>query len=58
MVWRHSAHAHFGVFFSWDSACDQYRASQHCTERGQVFCILLEQKKTPPTSFNQCLAGH
>ncbi|CAI9589424.1 unnamed protein product [Staurois parvus] len=31
-------------------------AKQHCPDRGQGFCILLEQKKTPPESFNQCSA--
>ncbi|CAI9541676.1 unnamed protein product [Staurois parvus] len=41
-------------FFSWESACDYHRANQHCPDRGQGFCILLE--KTPPTSFNQCSA--
>ncbi|CAI9593630.1 unnamed protein product, partial [Staurois parvus] len=29
-------------FFFWESACDQYRANQHCPDRGQGFCILLE----------------
>ncbi|CAI9591348.1 unnamed protein product [Staurois parvus] len=33
------------VFFSWESACDQHRANQHCSDRGQGFCILLEQKE-------------
>ncbi|CAI9586435.1 unnamed protein product [Staurois parvus] len=23
-------------FFSWESACDQHRAKQHCPDRGQV----------------------
>ncbi|CAI9579727.1 unnamed protein product [Staurois parvus] len=48
------------VFFSCESECDQHRANQHCPDRGQGFCILLEQekKKTPPKSFNQCSAGH
>ncbi|CAI9585684.1 unnamed protein product [Staurois parvus] len=32
-------------FFSWESACDQHRANQHCPDRGQGFCILLEQKE-------------
>ncbi|CAI9596853.1 unnamed protein product [Staurois parvus] len=44
------------VCFSWESACDQHRANQHCPDKGQGFCILLE--KTPSTSFNQCLSGH
>ncbi|CAI9614136.1 unnamed protein product [Staurois parvus] len=43
MVWRHSAHVCF-LFFFRESACDQYRANQHCADRGQRFCILLEQK--------------
>ncbi|CAI9570652.1 unnamed protein product [Staurois parvus] len=47
-----------GFFFSWEGACDQHRANQDCSDRGQGFCILLQQKKTPPTSFNQCSAGH
>ncbi|CAI9543827.1 unnamed protein product [Staurois parvus] len=29
----------FFFFFSWESACNQ-----HCPDRGQGFCILLEQK--------------
>ncbi|CAI9562719.1 unnamed protein product [Staurois parvus] len=33
------------VFFSWESACDQHRANQHCPGRGQGFCILLEQNE-------------
>ncbi|CAI9606866.1 unnamed protein product [Staurois parvus] len=32
-------------FFSCESACDQYRANQHCPDRGQGFHILLEQKE-------------
>ncbi|CAI9607815.1 unnamed protein product [Staurois parvus] len=28
-----------------ESACDQHRANQHCPDRGQGFCILLEQKE-------------
>ncbi|CAI9588138.1 unnamed protein product, partial [Staurois parvus] len=45
------------VFFSWESAGDQHRANQHCPDKGQWFCILLEKKeKTSPTSFNQCSA--
>ncbi|CAI9587137.1 unnamed protein product [Staurois parvus] len=31
-------------FLSWESACDQQRANQQCPDRGQGFCILLEQK--------------
>ncbi|CAI9550366.1 unnamed protein product [Staurois parvus] len=31
-------------FFSWESACDQHRANQHCPDRGNGFYILLEQK--------------
>ncbi|CAI9602440.1 unnamed protein product [Staurois parvus] len=54
IVWSHSAHAQFGFFFSWESACDQHRANQHCSDRGQGFYI--RQEKTPPTSFNQCSA--
>ncbi|CAI9562513.1 unnamed protein product [Staurois parvus] len=27
------------------SACDQHRANQYCPERGQGFCVLLEQKE-------------
>ncbi|CAI9560364.1 unnamed protein product [Staurois parvus] len=27
------------------SACDQHRANQHCPDRGQGSCILLEQKE-------------
>ncbi|CAI9556820.1 unnamed protein product [Staurois parvus] len=38
---------------SWESACDQHRANQHCPDRGQGFCILLAKT---PTSFNQCSA--
>ncbi|CAI9577195.1 unnamed protein product, partial [Staurois parvus] len=34
-----------GFFFSWERACDQHRANQHCPDRGQVFCILLEHKE-------------
>ncbi|CAI9590118.1 unnamed protein product, partial [Staurois parvus] len=51
-MWRHSAYAQF--FFSWESACDQHRANQHCPDRGQGFCF-LEQKETPPTSFTSAL---
>ncbi|CAI9591299.1 unnamed protein product [Staurois parvus] len=29
--------------FSWESVCDQHRANQHYLERGQGFCILLDQ---------------
>ncbi|CAI9619211.1 unnamed protein product [Staurois parvus] len=32
-------------FFSWESACDQHRANQHCPDRGQGISILLEQKE-------------
>ncbi|CAI9592080.1 unnamed protein product [Staurois parvus] len=32
-------------FFSWESACDQHRANQHLSDRGQGFCIILEQKE-------------
>ncbi|CAI9553776.1 unnamed protein product [Staurois parvus] len=32
-------------YFSWESACDQHRDNQHCPDRGQGFCILLEQKE-------------
>ncbi|CAI9622916.1 unnamed protein product [Staurois parvus] len=28
-----------------ESTCNQHRANQHCTVRGQGFCILLEQKE-------------
>ncbi|CAI9590397.1 unnamed protein product [Staurois parvus] len=28
---------------SWENACDQHRANQHCADRGQGYCILLEQ---------------
>ncbi|CAI9555922.1 unnamed protein product [Staurois parvus] len=28
-----------------ENACDQHRANQHCPDRGQGFCILLEQKE-------------
>ncbi|CAI9614453.1 unnamed protein product [Staurois parvus] len=31
------------VFFSWESSRDQHRANQHSPDRGQGFCILLEQ---------------
>ncbi|CAI9595753.1 unnamed protein product [Staurois parvus] len=31
-------------YFSWESACNQQRTSQHCPDRGQGFCI-LEQKE-------------
>ncbi|CAI9561090.1 unnamed protein product, partial [Staurois parvus] len=27
-----------------ESACDQHMANQHCPDRVQGFCILLEQK--------------
>ncbi|CAI9545295.1 unnamed protein product [Staurois parvus] len=33
------------VYFSWESACHQHRANQHCPDRGQGFCILLEQNE-------------
>ncbi|CAI9612386.1 unnamed protein product [Staurois parvus] len=33
------------MYFSWESTCDQHRANQHCPDRGQGFCILLEQKE-------------
>ncbi|CAI9553543.1 unnamed protein product [Staurois parvus] len=33
------------VFFSWESAYDQHRANQHCPDRGQIFCILLEKNE-------------
>ncbi|CAI9571663.1 unnamed protein product [Staurois parvus] len=34
------------VFFvSWESACDQHKSNQHCSDRGQGFCILLEQNE-------------
>ncbi|CAI9554194.1 unnamed protein product, partial [Staurois parvus] len=50
IVWSHSAHAvwcvllevFFFFFFFWESACDQHRANQHCSDRGKGFCILLE----------------
>ncbi|CAI9594895.1 unnamed protein product [Staurois parvus] len=32
-------------FFAWESARVQHRANQHCPDRGQGFCILLEQKE-------------
>ncbi|CAI9553479.1 unnamed protein product [Staurois parvus] len=32
-------------FFSWESACDLHRTNQHCPDRSQRFCILLEQKE-------------
>ncbi|CAI9615900.1 unnamed protein product [Staurois parvus] len=41
-----------------EGSCDQHRASQHCPDRGQGFCILLEQKETRPTSFTQCSAEY
>ncbi|CAI9614870.1 unnamed protein product [Staurois parvus] len=28
-----------------ESVYDQHRANQHCPDRGQGFCILLEQKE-------------
>ncbi|CAI9609883.1 unnamed protein product [Staurois parvus] len=34
-----------GFFFSWERACDQHSANQHCPDRGQGFCILLEQNE-------------
>ncbi|CAI9569544.1 unnamed protein product, partial [Staurois parvus] len=43
IVWSNSAHAQFGVFFSWESPCDQHTTNQQCPDRGQGFCILLEQ---------------
>ncbi|CAI9561304.1 unnamed protein product, partial [Staurois parvus] len=45
-------------FFSWESACDQHRANQHCPDRDQEFCILYSRMKTPPTSFKMYSAGH
>ncbi|CAI9532982.1 unnamed protein product [Staurois parvus] len=39
-------------FFSWKSACDQHRANQHCPDRGQGFCILLEQKALTSALLN------
>ncbi|CAI9543095.1 unnamed protein product [Staurois parvus] len=30
-------------FFSWESACDQHRAYQHCPARVYGFFSLLEQ---------------
>ncbi|CAI9537045.1 unnamed protein product [Staurois parvus] len=39
-------------FFSFESACDQHRANQRCPDRGQGFCILLEQKEN---SYNALL---
>ncbi|CAI9561679.1 unnamed protein product, partial [Staurois parvus] len=33
------------LFFSWEGACDQHKANQHCPDRGQGFHILLEQKE-------------
>ncbi|CAI9550692.1 unnamed protein product, partial [Staurois parvus] len=35
----------FFFFFSWEGACDQHRANQHCPDRGQGSCILLEQNE-------------
>ncbi|CAI9546737.1 unnamed protein product [Staurois parvus] len=32
-------------FFSWEGTCDLHRANQHCPDRGQGFCILLEQNE-------------
>ncbi|CAI9552198.1 unnamed protein product [Staurois parvus] len=32
-------------FFFWESACGQHRAHQHCPDKGQGFCILLEQNQ-------------
>ncbi|CAI9553015.1 unnamed protein product [Staurois parvus] len=32
-------------FFSWEGACDQHRANQHCADKDQGFCILLEQEE-------------
>ncbi|CAI9614544.1 unnamed protein product [Staurois parvus] len=35
-----------GFFFSsWESACDQHRANQHCPDRGQGSCTLLQQNE-------------
>ncbi|CAI9563152.1 unnamed protein product [Staurois parvus] len=45
-------------FFSWESACDQHRAKQHCPDRGEGFCILLEKNENSSYSFNQFSAGH
>ncbi|CAI9563768.1 unnamed protein product [Staurois parvus] len=47
-----------GVFFSLESACDQHRANLHSPDRDQGSCILQRKMKTPPTSWNQCSAGH
>ncbi|CAI9565520.1 unnamed protein product [Staurois parvus] len=33
------------VFFSWESASDQQRVNQHCPDRCQGFCTLLEQNE-------------
>ncbi|CAI9585963.1 unnamed protein product [Staurois parvus] len=30
-------------FFSWESAYDQHKANEHCPNRGQEFCSLIEQ---------------
>ncbi|CAI9595665.1 unnamed protein product [Staurois parvus] len=38
-------------FFSRESACDQHRANQHSSNRGQEFCILLEQKENSSYKF-------
>ncbi|CAI9550329.1 unnamed protein product [Staurois parvus] len=32
-------------FFLCESAWDQHRANQHCPDRDQGFCILLEQNE-------------
>ncbi|CAI9618451.1 unnamed protein product [Staurois parvus] len=33
----------FYFFFSWESACDQLRANQHCPDKHQGSCILLQE---------------
>ncbi|CAI9548021.1 unnamed protein product, partial [Staurois parvus] len=57
IVWSHSAHAQ-RFFFLWRVHVISTRPISN-VQTGQGFCILQEQKeKTPPTSFNQCSAGH
>ncbi|CAI9581784.1 unnamed protein product [Staurois parvus] len=43
-------------FFSWEIACDQHRANQHCPDRGLEVSHPPRAEKTPPTNFNQCSA--
>ncbi|CAI9580052.1 unnamed protein product, partial [Staurois parvus] len=45
IVWRHCTCSIWCFFFPWESACDQHKANQHCRDRGQGCCTLLEQNE-------------